>query len=215
MLRKRGLIHRAIWLFGACCMAGFLLESMESFASLGYVENRQGLLYGPFTPIYGVGALAMVLFRPLLKNRSWPTVIAAAAVVGTAVEYLWGWAAEALFGTLFWDYRHFPLQLDGRVNLLFTLFWGVLGGILLKVVYPPFCHFIAGLHRGGRSLVTWVLIFLMAANVTLSAFAFTRQRQRQRQEAVSAASPLEVFLDQTYPDQWMRETFPGMRLLED
>ncbi len=208
--RNRCLLHQAVWLFCVCCMAGFLMESLESFLSLGYVQNRQGLLYGPFTPIYGTGAIAFVLFRPVLKKRPWPAVFAATALIGSAVEYLWSWAQEMLFGTIFWDYRHLPLQLNGRVNVLFTLCWGALGVLLLRWVYPSMCGFIASLPRRGRGLVTWVLILLLLGDITLSSCAFARQKERQL--AVAASSPVEVFLDTAYPDDWLKERFPTMRL---
>jgi uncharacterized membrane protein len=210
---KDGLVHRAVWLFCACCMAGFLLESLESLISLGYIQNRQGLLYGPFTPVYGTGALAFMLFFPLLKNRPWPVIFAATTLLGTIVEYLWSWAQEALYGTLFWDYRQLPFQLNGRVNLLFGLFWGALGLLLLKWIYPPFCAFVDRLPRRGKTLVTLVLMVLLAADVTLSSWAFTRQKERQH--AVAASSPVEVFLDSTYPDDWMKTQFPNMKLNTD
>lgn len=191
-------------------MAGFLMESLESLFSLGYVQNRQGLLYGPFTPVYGAGALALILFHPILKKLPWPAVFAAAALIGSGVEYLYSWAQEMLFGTLFWDYRHLPFQLSGRVSLLFALCWGALGVALLRWIYPPLCAFLASLPRRGRGLVTWVLILLFLGDITVSSLAFARQKQRQL--AVEASSPAEVFLDTAYPDDWMKERFPGMKL---
>lgn len=186
------------------------MESMESLISLGYVQNRQGLLYGPFTPVYGTGALAVIAFWPILKNRAWPAIFAATALIGAIVEYLWSWVQEVLYGTIFWDYRQLPLQLNGRVSVLFTLCWGALGVLLLKWIYPSFCSFITRLPRRGRGLVTWVLILLLLGDITLSSCAFFRQRARQY--AVSASSPIEVFLDEAYPDEWMREQFPSMKL---
>lgn len=37
------------------CMLGFLLETVYAFVTKGVVESRQGFIYGPFCPIYGVG----------------------------------------------------------------------------------------------------------------------------------------------------------------
>jgi len=210
VLQERYFLHRAVWMFAVCCMAGFLMESLESFFSMGYVQNRQGLLYGPFTPIYGVGALAFLLFRPVLKKRRWPAVFAATALIGASIEYVWSWAQEMLFGTIFWDYCHFSLHLNGRVNILFTLCWGTLGVFLLRFVYPPFCRFMEALPRRGKGLVTWILILLLLGDITISVFAFSRQKERLY--AVAASSPVELFLDKTYPDDWMKERFPHMKL---
>ncbi len=186
------------------------MESLESYISLGLVQNRQGLLYGPFTPIYGTGALLLSMFRPLLRNRR-PTVIyAAAMLIATGLEYTWSLTQELLCGAVFWDYGHLPFQANGRVNLIFSLFWGLLGLVFLKLFYTPFFRFIYALPQLGRALVTGVLALLLLGNITLSSCALFRQRARQL--SVTASSHLEVFLDEAYPDEYLRERFPGMRL---
>jgi uncharacterized membrane protein len=194
-------------------MAGFLLESLESLFSLGYVQNRQGLVYGPFTPVYGVGALVLALCWPRLKKKNWLIIFAAAALVSAALEYLWSWGLELLSGAVFWDYSRLPFNLDGRVNLLFALFWGALGLAFLRWLYKPFCRFVAELPRRGRGLVTWTLAVLLLGDIALSAGAFSRQKARQ--DAVAASSPVELFLDRTYPDEWLEEQFPCMLLRRD
>ena len=85
---------RLVWLFALASMAGFLLESGESLFSLGYVQNRQGLLYGPFTPVYGAGAVVLALLWPALKDKPRPAAFLCAALVGAGVEYLWSWGQE-------------------------------------------------------------------------------------------------------------------------
>jgi len=210
LLEKRYDIHQAVWLFAACCIGGFLMESLESLISLGYVQNRQGLLYGPFTPVYGAGALVLALCWPIVKNRPWPLAFAVSTLSGSAMEYLWSLTQELLFDAIFWDYRHLPLQLDGRVNVLFALFWGILGTLLLKRVYPPFCNFMATLPSLGRGLVTWALVLLLMGDFTISSCALFRQRARQY--AVAASSPVEVFLDNTFSDEWLKVQFPCMQL---
>lgn len=213
MFQSRAFLHRAVWLFTAGCMAGFLLESAESLFSLGYVQNRQGMLYGPFTPVYGVGVLAFAACWPILKKHAWPVIFAVTAAIGAVLEYLWSWMQEALFGTLFWDYEQLPFNLNGRVNLLFTLFWGLLGLLFLRGMYRPFCVFMASLPRRGKSLVTWSLLILLAGDIALSVGAFSRQKERM--DSVTASSPIQIFLDETYPDDWMREKFPNMMLREN
>lgn len=210
MRKKRYLLHRAVWIFTAACIVGFLMESLESQISLGYVQNRQGLLYGPFTPIYGTGALIFALCRPIVNKRRWPAAFLITMLSGTLLEFLWSYGQERLFGAVFWDYQHIPFQLDGRINLLFALCWGVLGVLFLRKIYLPFCRFIAKLPRLGRGLVTWVLIVLMTGDILLSSWAFFRQRERQN--AVAADSRMQVFLDEVYPDERLKEQFPTMQI---
>ena len=72
---------------------------------------------------------------PLVRD-SLPLLFPAAALVCTAVEYVTGLFYEKVFRVSFWDYSHLPLNLGGRVCLLFALFWGVLALLVLHVIHP-------------------------------------------------------------------------------
>lgn len=202
---------RLVWLFTLASMAGFLLESGESLLSLGYVQNRQGLLYGPFTPVYGAGAVALALLWPLLRDKGRPLAFLCAALVGAGVEYLWSWGQEALFGVLFWDYHHFRFHLDGRVNLPFTLLWGLLGLSFWVWFYPRFRSFWSGLPPSGTAVVGLVLTLLLVGDGLWSAAALVRQGQRQAD--LPAFSPLTAYLDHVWPDEALASRFPTMRII--
>ena len=73
---------------------------------------------------------------PLLSRATLPLLFPAAALVCTAVEYVTGLFYEKVFRVSFWDYSHLPLNLGGRVCLLFALFWGVLALLVLHVIHP-------------------------------------------------------------------------------
>lgn len=203
---------RLVWLFTLASMAGFLLESGESLFSLGYVQNRQGLLYGPFTPVYGAGAVVLALLWPVLKDKPRPVAFACAALVGAGVEYLWSWTQELLFGVTFWDYHHFRFHLDGRINLPFTLFWGALGLAFWVWFYPRFRSFWARLPRSGTAIVGLALALLLVGDGMWSAAALVRQSQRQAD--LPAFSPLTAYLDEVWSDEVLADRFPSMRIVE-
>ncbi len=203
---------RLVWLFALASMAGFLLESAESLLSLGYVQNRQGMLYGPFTPVYGAGAVTLALLWPLLRDKSRPVAFAAAALVGMAVEYLWSWGQELLFGVVFWDYHHFRFHLDGRINLPFALFWGALGLAFWTWFYPRFRDFWTTLPPGGTALVGLVLAMFLIGDGMWSAAVLVRQDQRQ--DHLPAFSPLTTYLDRTWSDEALAAHFPSMKIVQ-
>lgn len=202
-------LWRLVWLFVLASLAGFLLESLESLLSLGYVQNRQGLLYGPFAPVYGAGAVVLALAWPLMKSLPRLGIFLLSALLGTGVEYLWSWGQEILFGSVFWDYHHFRFHLHGRVNLPFALLWGLLGLFFLHWVWPRFCTLWQSPAPWRSVLVALALALLLTGDGLLSAAALLRQAQRQ--QAVSALSPLQVYLDEAWPDEALTETFPTMR----
>lgn len=205
-------LHRGVWLFAVGAMAGFLLESLDSALRLGYVQNRQGMLYGPFSPIYGVGALLFALAAPLLKNRPVPVLFLAAAFLGTAAEYGCALVQERAFGVRFWDYSGMGIDLHGRVNLILTLCWGTVGVYFLLWVWPAFVRFLDGQRRSGLRLVTAALLVFFLLDGGLSAAALARQEQRRQD--LPAATAFGVFLDERYPDGRLEKTFPTMRVWE-
>lgn len=203
---------RLVWLFALASMAGFLLESGESLFSLGYVQNRQGMLYGPFTPVYGAGAVVLALLWPAFKGLPHTFSFVCAALVGAMVEYLWSWGQEALFGVLFWDYRHFRFHLEGRINLPFTLLWGALGLAFWGWFYPRFRSFWTTLSPLGTAVVGLALALLLAGDGMWSAAALARQDQRQAD--LPALSPLTSYLDEVWSDEALATRFPTMRIIE-
>ena len=113
------------WYFLIYSFLGFLVEVAYVRLVGGVKRDRKCRLVLPICPVYGLGALAILLLPPLVRD-SLPLLFPAAALVCTAVEYVTGLFYEKVFRVSFWDYSHLPLNLGGRVCLLFALFWGVL-----------------------------------------------------------------------------------------
>lgn len=56
-MEKKDVIKKLIivlWLFVIGSFIGYVVEMCVGFVQNGYFESRQGLIYGPFTPVYGV-----------------------------------------------------------------------------------------------------------------------------------------------------------------
>ena len=123
------------WYFLIYSFLGFLVEVAYVRLVGGVKRDRKCRLVLPICPVYGLGALAILLLPPLVRD-SLPLLFPAAALVCTAVEYVTGLFYEKVFRVSFWDYSHLPLNLGGRVCLLFALFWGVLALLVLHVIHP-------------------------------------------------------------------------------
>lgn len=202
-------IWRLIWLFAFASMFGFLLESLESLLSTGYVQNRQGMLFGPFTPVYGGGAVILALLWPWAKGLSRPAAFLVAVLAGTVVEYVWSAAQERLFGVIFWNYSHLPFQLHGRIDLIFSLFWGVLGFVFWRWVWPWWRKLYDLLPKNRAAWMGLALAMLTAVDILWSSAALIRYDQRQN--AVAATSPLALYLDQVWSDEALSAHFPTMQ----
>lgn len=101
---------------------GWAIETIYAFCLLGGFSKR-GFLFGPLCPIYGFGAIIMLLFISQYKDNSIKNFFAS-AIVFSIFEYLAGFALEAILKIRLWDYTNDFFNINGRISLLYTLFWG-------------------------------------------------------------------------------------------
>lgn len=112
---------------------GYVLETLFGIATKGVWESRQSFLYGPFCGIYGSGAVIITLFSKLF-NKNNITLFIGGFLIGTITEYMTSFLVETIMDINWWDYTNYILNVNGRVCLLYSIFWGILTPFLIKVV---------------------------------------------------------------------------------
>ncbi len=122
--------------FLAFAIIGWLLETAFSFYSLGHFTKR-GFLYGPLCPIYGWGALILIMFFSTYKRNNLKLFIYA-ALVFSIFEYVVSFGMEALFSLKWWDYTNEFLNLNGRVSIFYSFAWGIIAILFINFIYPFF-----------------------------------------------------------------------------
>ena len=123
------------WVFLFFSFLGYLLEKIFAKLTRAEKQNRKGFLLLPLCPVYGLGMLALMLLPGrLVPNTLW--LIFWGAVVTTAVEFTVHWVYEKIFSVSFWDYSATKMDVDGRICLPFSLAWGVLSALALRVILP-------------------------------------------------------------------------------
>lgn len=125
---------RVVLLFFIYSFVGWLWETVYCSIKAKYFVYR-GFLVGPITPIYGFGILGVLYFiEPFQSNLVLLYVLSTALV--TILEYLTSFGLEKLFHATWWDYHDVPLNINGRVALPVSLFWGVGCVLIVKVIHP-------------------------------------------------------------------------------
>jgi len=128
-------IWRLIAYFIIYSVLGFIIETAFGAVTKGVIESRKSFLYGPFCAIYGLGAVVMILcLQPFKKNNN--TLFWGGFVVGSIIEYLVSLIGELIFHVIWWDYSDMPLNINGRVCVYFSIFWGLLGIYLVSYINP-------------------------------------------------------------------------------
>ena len=205
-------IFKVFIIFMIGSVLGYVVEMIVALVQNGHFVSRQGLLYGPFTPVYGIGILVYYIFFRIVKNRDKKIVFISSMILGGITEYLCSYIQEKAFGTVSWDYSNWLFNIDGRTTLIHCTYWGFAGLLYVSYIEPliPKIEEVVRNHKV-KIMATSVAIF-MVFNVAISSMAAIRQKERQ--ENIAANSKIDVFLDNTYPDEYMDEVFENQKRVE-
>ena len=192
------------------CLIGTYYEEILWFIRYGEWSNRQGLIYGPFSPIYGVGVAIFVIFLGKNNDRRsvWKTLIYA-AIIGGGTEFMTSLIADKVFGVQFWDYSNEFLNIFGRTTIPFMIFSGIGGTVLMKIIYPWISKWIEKIpYKIGKPIYIVVLIFILV-DVILTYGALGRMALRDN--GVKPYTFVGEFMDKVYTDEFLYDKFPIMR----
>ena len=115
---------------------GWILETLYSIYELGYFTKR-GFLYGPLCPIYGFGALILIMFFNKYKGKNIKLFIYS-AIVFSIFEYAVSYGMDALFAAKWWDYSSEFFNLNGRISIFYSFVWGIFAILFINHIYPFF-----------------------------------------------------------------------------
>jgi uncharacterized membrane protein len=164
-----------VLLYLACySFIGWIVEVLWVFAKSQHLENR-GFLTGPFLPIYGIGAIVLILFvEPYVSN---PFLVFLASVVATStLEYLSSLILDKIFHISLWDYHDRRFNLNGRICLENSLGFGALGLLLIYVLQPLISRGLASLPADAAIAVAWALIGILIVDSANSVRSLAKVR---------------------------------------
>lgn len=193
------------------CVLGTYYEEILWYIKYQEVTTRQGLIYGPFSPIYGIGVAIFVFFLGKNNdNRSMIKTYLYASLIGGITEFFTSLIAEVCFHVQFWDYSGYFLNIFGRTTIPFMLGWGLMGTVLMKLVYPFVAKWIEKIpYRIAQPIYIIVLCFIAVdIFITYSAFA----RMALRKQGKEPYTFIGSIYDNVYDDEFMNKTFPVMEL---
>ena len=122
-------LTKIFWIFLIGSILGYGIEMIVGLVQNGHFVSRQGLLFGPFIQVYGVGLVAYYLVISNIRKKSYIKIFFITMLLGGIVEYLFSYLQETWFGTISWDYSNLLFNIHGRTSLLHCLYWGT-GGVL-------------------------------------------------------------------------------------
>lgn len=204
---------RIVWVFFIGCVIGYVVETIYCVLVTGSIESRQGMVYGPFSQVYGMGAVLLLLaLMPFAKkNNFW--LFLGGAVVGGLFEALCSLVQEVMFGTVSWQYAEGIPLLGGRTSVLYMFFWGVLGVVYMRFIYPAIGGLFDRLARRQQRFFAVIIAVLLGTDLLLSGLAVLRWVERDAGHPPS--NTISRILDDRFPDERMKEIYPNMEIVPD
>ena len=137
---------------------GWTLETIFCIVTLGYFTKR-GFLYGPICPIYGYGALLIIIFLSKYKNNL-VKLFTYSAIAFSVLEYVASYILEVMFDSYWWDYRNDLWNLNGRIAIFYTIAWGFIAIIFIKFLFPFLKKNVERLLEKIPSKLSFILLYI-------------------------------------------------------
>lgn len=208
---------------------GFVIETLFGLLTKGVIESRKSFLYGPFCGIYGLGAIIMIIsLRGFNKNNY--TLFLGGFIVGSIIEYAVSLIGEEIFHIKWWDYSDMPFNLNGRICVGFSLFWGILAIYLMSHLNPKVDKLIDKINpkilKNLAIIATIFFIFdLLITGFALKMF-FTKlvndydlelqnvDRYRQTYTELYNNPSVKEFVDKHFSNEKILHTFPNIKVTD-
>ena len=222
-------IGRLLDYFFLYSIIGFFIETIFGLVVYGVLESRQSFLYGPFCSIYGLGAVIMIPALQKFKKNNF-TLFAGGFLVGSLVEYIISFLGELIFHMKWWDYSNMAFNINGRICIAYSFFWGILAIILMTYINPKIDKIIDKIPLRYFRTVTIIGIIILFLDAMITGLAlkmfFVRlinnydlnlENQSQIIQELNGDYDNEImkYLDEkVFTDEKIIKTFPNLKLID-
>ncbi len=204
-------IYKLLLVCFAGCFLGVAVELVWCCITRGYLESRSGLVYGPFNMLYGAATVMLTVVLYPFRNRNflWSFFVGGAAA--TAFEYFCSWFQETVFNSRSWDYSDAPLNINGRVCLLYSVYWAILSIWWIKDLYPRLCALFLKLPQRGTKVAAILLSVFLLFDCAVTFAANCRREERAR--GLPASNIVDRVMDDRFPDERLDKIFANCEQL--
>ena len=212
--------------------AGYIVEVLFSIVTKGTLESRQSFLYGPFSGIYGLGAVVMIVFLQYF-NKDNNRLFIGGFIVGSIVEYLVSLFAEIFLHVKWWDYSDMPLNINGRICVYFSIFWGFLAVYFMSYIHPKIERLIEKIKKkislNKLKIITVIMTAFLVLDGLLTGYALemflirkvhennldvnNKEIIEQKYEKIYGNEEHANFIYTFFNDKKMIKTFPNLKTI--
>lgn len=201
-------IYKVIWLFLIGCILGYIFETVFFVLKYGHYINKQGLIIGPFKPIYGSAVIIIsFIFSNLKNDKKWHIFIVG-VLAGTIFEYLCSWLLEVMWGFYIWDYSSYNWNINGSIYLPYCLIWGVISVLWYCYCYPIFNKIYEKLENTRFKIISWVVGIFLIIDLILTGCVYLRKKYSDLNNQFFS------IVDKLFPEKEVNSKFPKVRKIK-
>lgn len=205
MTKSKLSFHDIFYIFLFGCFFGWIVEGIWSYLKRGILINHSALVIGPFNIVYGISAVVLTIFLYKLRDKNVIEIFGISFVVGTILEYILSFLMEKIVGFVAWNYSKKPFNINGRVCLMYSIFWGILGLIWIKFIYPQIKKIIDQFNKKNSKKFIIIMIIFLMFNTALTFAAINRAREFEK--GIEPSNKLEVVLDKYFDVDYLNNMF--------
>lgn len=184
-----------------------------------------------FYGIYGVGAVIIIVFSQYF-NKNNITLFLGGYIIGSVTEYVTSFLVEVILHTKWWDYSNNILNVNGRVCLLYSIFWGILTIFLVKKFNPLLDKAMDKIkskipYKLLKGIISFIIIFLIidciatcyAQDIFITRMVIKNdietedlRRREEDYKKLEKSEHFTKFINMYWNDKKMIRTFPNMKI---
>ncbi len=202
--------YQIVIIFLVGSFLGLCLEEVWMYVTAGLTESRVGLVWGPFSPLYGFGCVFLTLMAWWFRkhNTQWWVVFLVSALLGGLLEQGTGWFMEYYLQAYSWSYLHLPDHISQWVAWRFLFFWGLIGLIWYRYIMPEVVYIIGMSSTYRQVLFVGLLALYLAADIFMTVSCFYCKAERDR--GIAPHNSFEVWVDEHYTNEFIEARFQNL-----
>ena len=198
-------VYKLFLIFYITGMIGCIVEVFFCRYTMGRWMHRSSLIFEEISLVWGGAFLICTIFLHRHKDSNWLFILFFGTLVGAFFEYLCSAFTEYFLGTVFWSYGKQPFNLNKRINLLYSFYWGVASVIYIKALYPMLNKFIDDIPEKIGKVFVRVLFIIFMIDLVISTTNGMRYQARRHGE--KPRNFIEEKYDKYFPDEYMQDRF--------
>ena len=219
---KKSTIHHLFWYFIIFSILGLIIETLYCYIGTGVFESRKGLIWGPFCPVYGVCGAGLIYILEKLNCKTISQLFIAGIVLGSIGEYFLSYILEAIYGIKFWNYEYLQYNLNGRISLLFSFYWGVLSVVLIKFVKPLIDKGLNKLGTKPRNVIDILIFIFLVIDCIFTVWGIQTYQNRVLKNIQTKENSNNIFIElknkienDYFTNERMSKIFPNLRIRDE